>query len=115
MIRRNFTWVLIAQFALAAASLAALGEKRTGQGPIDRVNATARTLTIGQIEYSVPMRCKPRKESGGLVPLAELRGAIQPGQALVAVSEIDFIQFEAILKADGWEMTKITVLDGVPR
>jgi len=112
--RRRLTWILIAQFFLAAASLSAPGEKRTGQGPVDQVNATARTLTIGQIEYSVPMRCKPRKESGERVALAELRGATQKGQALVAVNEIDFIRFEAVLKTDGWEMMEITVLDGVP-
>ena len=115
MMKKKLAWILIAQFALAASSLAALGEKRAGQGPVDQVNATSRTLTIGQIEYSVPMRCKPRRESGSLVPLAQLRGAMKTGQALVAVNEIDFIQFEAILKAGGWEMTKITVLDGVPR
>ncbi|MCS5636882.1 MAG: hypothetical protein NZ990_10215 [Myxococcota bacterium] len=113
--KRKLAWILIAQFALAAASVAALGEKRTGQGAVDQVNATARTLTIGQVEYAVPMRCKPRRESGTLVPLAELRGAVQPGQVLVAVNDIDFVQFEAVLKAGGWEMTKITVLDGAAR
>jgi hypothetical protein len=113
--KRKFAWILIAQFIVAATSLAALGEKRLGQGPVDRVNASSRTLTIGQVEYSVPMRCKPRRESGTLVPLAELRGAVQPGKALVAVDDIDFVQFEAVLKAGGWEMTRITVLDGTPR
>jgi hypothetical protein len=44
-----------------------------------------------------------------------LRGAVQPGKALVAVDDIDFVQFEAVLKAGGWEMTRITVLDGTPR
>ena len=62
--------------------------------------------------YGVPISCEARRLSGALVPLAELRGAIHPQADLVATNEIDFVRFEAVRKPAGWEMVKITVLDG---
>ena len=98
------------QFFTASATMA--DEKTKGHGPIDEVNAATRTITVNQKVYTVPLRCDVRRTSGAKVALAELRGALRPGAALVASNEIDFIRFEAVKKAGVWEMVEVTVLDG---
>jgi hypothetical protein len=110
--KKVLIWIPIAYLLCLSASLALALEKRTGHGPVDQANAGARTITVNQEIYDVPIRCKARRVFGAIVPLAELRGAMRPGAALVPTNEIDFIRFEAVKKASGWEMVKITVLDG---
>jgi len=111
--KKSLLWLAIASLLLCLDSGVSLAlEKRSGHGPIDKVNAGERTITINQETYGVPISCEARRLSGALVPLAELRGAIHPQADLVATNEIDFVRFEAVRKPAGWEMVKITVLDG---
>lgn len=111
--KKSLLWLAIASllFSLAPGLSIAL-ERRTGHGPIDKVNPGERTITVNQETYSVPIRVEARRASGALVPFAELRGALRPKADLVATNEIDFIRFQAIKKPAGWEMLKITVLEG---
>ena len=110
--KKSLFWLAMAYLLCFDASLSAALEKRIAHGPVDKVNAGERTITVNQETYNVPIRCKARRTSGALVPLAELRGAMQSEQDLVATNEIDFIRFEAVEKPAGCEMVKITVLDG---
>ncbi len=111
--KKSLLWLAIASLLFCLDSSVSLAlERRTGHGPIDKVNAGERTITVNQETYSVPIRCEARRATGALVPLAELRGALRPEADLVAMNEIDFVRFEAIKKPAGWEMVKITVLDG---
>lgn len=98
------------QFFTASATMA--DDEIEGHGPIDEVNAATRTIMVNQKVFTVPLRCDVRRTSGAKVALAELRGALRPGTALVASNEIDFIRFEAVKKSGVWEMVEVTVLDG---
>ncbi len=89
-------------------------ERERGYGPIDHVNAATRVISVNLREYTVPVRIRATRPSGVVVPLAELRVARRPGDALVSLNDIDFVRFEAVKKRDVWQMVKITVLDEVP-
>jgi hypothetical protein len=110
---------LLAVFSVASLMFLAAGsvsaqEKLRGYGFVDHVNAGTRIISVNQREYSVPIHVRPTRESGAVVPLAELHGVLRPPDALVASGNIDFVRFEAVKKRDVWQMVKITVLDGVP-
>lgn len=110
--KRLFLATAIASLQFFTASGTAADDKIKGHGPIDEVNAATRTITVNQEVYNVPLRCDVRRSSGAKVALAELRGALRPGAALVASNEIDFIRFKAVKRAGIWEMVEVTVLEG---
>jgi len=87
---------------------------RKGEGIVDKVNAGSRTIMVNLEEYAVPLDCEINRESGEVVALAKLRGAMRPGLPLVETSEVDFVMFRAIKGRSGWAMTKIVLLDEVP-
>ena len=112
--RKALSGFAIVLLVLVGSVAAHAQERERGYGPIDHVNAATRVISVNLREYTVPVRIKATRPSGGTVPLAELRGAMRPGDALVAIDEVDFVRFEAVKKRDVWQMVKITVLDGVP-
>jgi hypothetical protein len=87
---------------------------RKGEGIVDKVNAGGRTIMVNLEEYAVPLDCEINRESGEVVALAKLRGAMRPGLPLVETSEVDFVVFKAVKERSGWAMTKIVLLDEVP-
>jgi hypothetical protein len=104
----------VASWLLLVAGSVSAQDKLQGYGPVDHVNAGTRVISVNQREYSVPVRVRPTRESGAVVPLAELRGVLRPGDDLVASNDIDFVQFEAVKKPRGWQMVKITILERKP-
>jgi hypothetical protein len=99
---------------LVLALPASADDWRAGQAVVSEVDTSERTITLDGEVFRVPALCRISAVSGTRVPLSTLRVATRPGVRIVPMNEVDYVHYEAVQKRRGWEMVRITILDGMP-